>query len=71
MLAFEVDGTVFVRRGSTAFSIEGDSIISQWSPLPGIEVETRIVAEAEGHLRIHRIRSGIGCTAYDASRKKN
>ena len=66
MLAFEVDGTVFVRRGSTAFSIEGDSIISQWSPLPGIEVETRIVAEAEGHLRIHRIRSGIGCTAYDA-----
>ena len=65
MLAFVIGGQVFVRRHSTAFTLQNDRLTSQWSPFPGIEVETVLIPCAGGHRREHTVRSSIACTAYD------
>ena len=66
MLSFVISGNVYVRKGSADFSISGSSMISHWSPFPGIEVETIISVEPEGHLRRHHVKSDIECIAYDS-----
>ena len=73
MLAFVVDGTVYVRKGSVDFFIENDSLVSHWSPCPEIDVETRVIIKEDGHLRTHIIRSSMECSAYDSgfSREKD
>lgn len=65
MLAFEVDGYIYVRRGVAEQRIENDTVTTVWSPLSGITVRTEIIPTAQGHIRRHRIESEISCRAYD------
>ncbi len=65
MLAFVINGYVYVRRICMEHKIMENGVYSKWSPYPGIEVETTIYPEAEGHLRIHSVTSEIFCEAYD------
>lgn len=65
MLAFEISGHIFVRRLIERFSVQEDRILSVWSPFDGITVETEIIPQADGHKRIHRIKSSFACAAWD------
>lgn len=65
MLAFEVDGYIYVRCGVKKFKIENDEVITVWSPLRGVLVETHIIPTADGHIRRHIITSEMACRAYD------
>jgi len=65
MLVFVVDGLVLIRRKNLDFKIDGNKIITRWSPIDGIEVETTIIPTTEGHERIHKIKSEFNCVAYD------
>lgn len=65
MLAFLIDGYVYVRRQCISSRILADSVVSVWSPYPGIQVETTVTPDAQGHVRTHRITSEIPCTAID------
>ena len=66
MLAFLIDGYVYVRRICEEHKIEDDSVISVWSPYPGIRVKTTITPDEKGHIRLHEIESSIECTAIDS-----
>ena len=65
MLAFVMDDNVFVRKVSKSWKVEYDSVVSQWSPFPGIEVTTTITPTETGHRRHHEIDSAYVCEAYD------
>lgn len=67
MLAFEIDGYIFVRRWSDEFVLEDGRCVSKWSPFAGITVTSEIIpnASGDGHTRKHRIESSIPCRAYD------
>jgi len=65
MLAFYINGYVYVRRHCIKSVINKDSVTSQWSPYPGITVETTIHPDGAGHTRIHKITSEIECEAYE------
>lgn len=65
MLAFMINGYVYVRRICESFEIKEDRVESKWSPYEGIEVETTIIPNKEGHTRHHQINSKIECVAYD------
>ncbi len=67
MLAFVIDGSdyVFVREASETWEVRADSVVSTWSPFPGIRVRTQITPTATGHTRRHEIESDYACTAYD------
>lgn len=66
MLAFVIDDTVFVRKGSIEFEITANGIRSLWSPHPSVKVNTEIVIKNDSHIRIHEITSEIECVAYDS-----
>ena len=66
MLSFEIAGHIFVRRGCLDYSISESSVVSKWSPYPGIEVRTTIEPIEDGHLRVHEIDSSVPFTAYDS-----
>lgn len=65
MLAFVVNGYVYVRRISEKFEIEEDRVVSSWSPYEGIQVQTIIIPTEAGHIRNHVIQSEVACVAYD------
>ncbi len=65
MLAFWIDGYVYVRRICMESKIMENGVYSKWSPYPGIIVETTVTPDAEGHTRVHCITSDIECEAYD------
>lgn len=65
MLAFVLDGLVFVRRRCINCRIEDDCVYSVWSPFSGITVETALIPQQNGHIRRHTIHSDYNCTAYD------
>ena len=65
MLAFWIDGYVYVRRICEESKITENGVWSKWSPYPGITVETTITPDAGGHTRVHKITSEIECVAYD------
>ena len=65
MLAFVAHGHVFVRDGVEDAWVEDGTVVSRWSPLPGIEVESRVTPVEGGHVRRHVVRSAIECEAYD------
>ena len=67
MLAFLIDGYVYVRRICEDFTVSAEKVVSVWSPYPKIQVETVVIPEEWGHKRIHRIVSNISCAAYDLS----
>lgn len=63
MLAFLIDGYVYVRRICEDFTVSEESGFCM-VPYPKIQVETVVIPEW-GHKRIHRIVSNISCAAYD------
>lgn len=65
MLAFDIDGYVYVRRVCLESSITETGVYSKWSPYPGITVETTITPNEKGHVRSHKITSQVECEAYD------
>lgn len=65
MLAFLIDGYVYVRRICIEHEIRKDSVWSRWSPYPGILVETTVVPTLDGHIRTHIITSERACDAWD------
>ncbi len=65
MLAFEIEGNIYVRKTSLEFKMYEDSIWSKWSPTPGITVETTIYPREIDHLRRHVIKSDRKCKIYD------
>ena len=68
MLAFQVDGTIFMRRKCEEYSIQDDgSIYSRWSPFAGIDVETLIIPTEDGHIRKHKVNVEYDCIAYDCA----
>jgi hypothetical protein len=65
MLAFYINGYVYVRRICDKYQVSDTEVTSEWVPYPGIKVETILVPTEEGHIRKHFISSEIECTAYD------
>ena len=65
MLAFYVNGYVYVRRICDKFHISEHEVVSKWTPCEGISVETIIIPNEKGHIRKHIIESNRDCTAYD------
>ncbi len=65
MLAFVIDGYVFIRRHSDRFQLWGDRLISEWIPFTGITVVTELIPQGQGHIRRHTVHSRMACTAYD------
>ncbi len=65
MLAFVIDGYVYVRRICMESQITETGVYSKWSPYPGIIVETTLTPDEKGHTRVHRITSDRECVAYD------
>jgi len=55
-LAFSLDGAHYaVRTTETQARIAEDMLYSEWSPLPGVAVESWTIARAPWHLRIHKV----------------
>lgn len=65
MLAFLIDGYVYVRRICMESKILEKGVYSKWSPYPGITVETTILPNEKGHVRRHIITGDRECMAYD------
>lgn len=65
-LSFEIDERIVTRIRSNNSSISDDKLVTSWSPLKGIEVETEIIPTDFGHIRNHTVTSNIDCTAYDS-----
>lgn len=65
MLAFFINGYVYVRRICEEFHISDKEVVSKWVPYEGLTVETTITPTKEGHIRRHVIESNRSCTAYD------
>ncbi len=66
MLAFLIDGYIYVRRICEEREITDTSVISVWSPYPGIRVKTTVTPGADGHTRVHEIDSDMDCVAIDS-----
>lgn len=65
MLAFVIDGYVYVRRICEECKVTETEVYSKWSPFKGITVETVVYPTAQGHKRMHKVISEIECEAYD------
>jgi hypothetical protein len=66
VLSFEVFGHIYTRVNSISDTVSENKVVSDWSPLPGIQVHSEIIPFKEGHRRIHTITSEYECKAYDA-----
>ena len=65
MLAFYINGYVYMRRICEEFHVSDKEVTSIWVPYPGIKVETIIIPTNNGHIRKHIIESDRECDAYD------
>lgn len=65
MLAFYINGYVYVRRICEEFRISETEVYSRWVPYEGIMVETSVIPTKNGHIRKHKIVSDRECEAYD------
>lgn len=64
-LVFSFDGLFFGRDSVNSFEVSESSLVSQWSPFPGINVTTTITPSPYGHTRQHVIESTRECVVYD------
>lgn len=65
MLAFFINGYVYVRRICEEFRVSESEVYSRWIPYEGIMVESFIIPTETGHTRKHIITSDRECEAYD------
>ncbi len=56
-LALRADGDTLwrVRETTELVDTDGDALHAVWSPLPGVRIETWLIAASPWHLRVHRI----------------
>lgn len=66
VLSFRYLGHTFVKGGASRCEITAEGIRWDWSPFPGIQVQTELIPCKGGHERRHTITSTIACEAYDA-----
>lgn len=66
MLAFYINGYVYVRRICEEFEVTDTRVRSKWIPYEGITVETIVEPTKDGHIRRHIIESDRECVAYDS-----
>ncbi|HIU74458.1 MAG TPA: DUF2264 domain-containing protein [Candidatus Pelethocola excrementipullorum] len=66
VLSFEVLGHIYMRGQAQNYTVTEDKVLSDWSPVPGIQVHTEIIPTPNGHKRIHIVDSNYDCKAYDA-----
>jgi len=64
-LCFELNGMCITKKSSVSSKIEGTTVINVWSPLDGIQVESRVTPTEYGHIREHIINADFELTAYD------
>jgi hypothetical protein len=64
-LIFQLNGFVFARSAVTSTQIQSNTLISTWSPFPGITVTTTIIPEPNRQTRRHIIQSEYACRTYD------
>jgi hypothetical protein len=58
MLALSDDGEYYrVRERPIETKYEHDALYSLWRPIPGVEVETWLIASPPWHIRVHRLRT--------------
>ncbi|MGR3663027.1 MAG: DUF2264 domain-containing protein [Paracoccaceae bacterium] len=56
MLGVSHDGlNALVRTTCLDARVDGDMLYSKWQPSAGVEVETWLIAQPPGHIRVHRI----------------
>lgn len=65
MLAFVRDDMVFTRKKSKNVRIGLNYVESEWSPMAGIRIKTRIEPYEKGHIRTHEIQAEFDCVAYE------
>jgi hypothetical protein len=65
MLAFYINGYVYVRRICEEYCVTETEVTSKWIPYPGITVESTIIPTEYGHIRKHAVISDMECIAYD------
>lgn len=65
MLAFEIEGRIYVRGACEEYSVTEDKVWSKWSPCKGIMVETTLIPVEGGHKRHHVIKSDLECKVYE------
>lgn len=65
MLAFVINGYVYVRRICDSFKVIEQEVTSVWTPYEGIRVESVITPTKDGHIRKHIIESNRECEVYD------
>ncbi|MDY4611649.1 MAG: DUF2264 domain-containing protein [Sphaerochaetaceae bacterium] len=67
-LAFVLFDSLVVSKGKcAAYTLSRDEVSMEWSPVPPIQVRTRIIPVEAGHIRMHVIHSEIDCVAYDSA----
>lgn len=67
-LTFALFDSLVVSKGrSTSYVMSEGELSMQWSPIPPIQVDTRIIPVEDGHIRRHVIHSEIDCVAYDSA----
>lgn len=68
MLVFEINDQFYMRRKCETTEISDDGTLhSEWSPFPGIMVNTHIIPTDGGHTRKHIISSAFDCVVYDGA----
>ncbi len=65
MLAFYVNEMYYVRRKCDSFLVDNNKIVSTWTPVQGITVETTLEPIENGHRRIHKVISSVECEALE------
>lgn len=65
MLAFLKAGYYHVRRRCMSVSCSKERIVSLWSPMEGVIVETELIPHGNGHIRTHNIQADRAYTAVE------
>ena len=67
VISLSDDGRFFRVREQCFDAEVGDGVaFSRWKPWPGVELETWLLAEATGHIRIHRLKTSRKLWAIEA-----
>ncbi len=66
MSAFEVDGFFYAKRKNKSSEITSDGrVITEWSPVKGIDVKTVVIPSEKGHIRQTTVTAEYPCVMYD------
>jgi hypothetical protein len=63
-LVFDIGGLIFGRPKADTLQINGNQMVSTWSPCSGIQVTSDLKFYQNGYVIWHTITSNVACTAY-------